>query len=76
MSANKKIAERIHEILDSSGIPTHWKERANVFAKLFGLTKYESMQILNGCKEAAEHLIHAVAEEFEVDPKSIMPEEG
>lgn len=65
--SNKQFSERLNRELDNIGVPPHFSERIDAFAKLMKVSKYKADALLNGIAKPTVELLNHLSHEFDVD---------
>lgn len=69
---NKRFSERLNKELDSIGVPEATLERIDALSKLLKVPKFKAEALLNGVTNQDTHLLHALAEELEVNAEWLL----
>lgn len=72
---NKRFSERLNKELDNIGVPETSSERIEVLSKLIKVPKFKAEALLNGATHPDEHILNALAEEFEVSAEWLVGKE-
>ncbi len=64
---NRQFAERLNRELDNIEAPLREDERVEAFSKMFHIPKFRAEAILHGIYLPDDHLLKAVADEFEIN---------
>jgi hypothetical protein len=64
---NRQFSEKLNQELDSIDVPMREDERLEAFSKMFHIPKFKADAILHGVYLPDEKLLHAIADEFEIN---------